>query len=190
MRVKPRSLMSAIVAVILFCPVAAGVGAQQPPAPPTAQPPLPELAAPPLPAGVASPVPTDRPITLKDAIALALREQPSLALSHAAVAAAAGRTRQAQSSYFPTLSISAQRTQTGPSRGGGAGAVGGTFTAGGYTTNFTSRQLLFDFGKTPSQIAQARHAEQSASQALAQARQDIANQVKQPPKPGGSLKPH
>jgi len=176
MRVKPRSLMSAIAAAVLLCLVAAPVGAQAAPTPPATQPPLPELVAPPLPAGAASPVPTDRPITLKDAIALALREQPALALSGAALAAAAGRTRQAASGYFPTLSVSAQRTQVGPSAGGGAG---GTSTGGAYTTNLSGRQLLYDFGKTPSQVAQARNAQQSASQALAQARQDIVNQVKQ-----------
>lgn len=179
MRVKPCSLMSAIAAAVLLCFVAAPVSAQAAPASPATQPPLPELVAPPLPAGAASPVPTDRPITLKDAIALALREQPTLALSGAAVAAAAGRTRQAASGYYPAVSASADYRKAGPSTGGGAGAVGSSSTAGLYTSSLSGRQLLYDFGKTPSQVSQARHQQESASQAFSQAKQDLINQVKQ-----------
>jgi outer membrane protein len=143
--------------------------------PPPTPPPVPELSAPPLPPDIQSPVPTDRPISLQEAIAVALREQPQMALADASVRAAAGRTRQS----LPTVSVGSQYTQTGPARGGGTGAVGSTFTTGGYTTNFSGRQLLYDFGRTPAEIAQARAQQSSARQGLAQTRQDIVEQVKQ-----------
>jgi TolC family type I secretion outer membrane protein len=125
-----------------------------------------------------SPVPADRPISLSEAIAIALEGQPQLALARFGVEAAGGRVRQARSGYYPSVSISAQHTRTGP-EAGGVGAVGGTFTAGGYSTDLTGRQLLYDFGKTPASVGQARGQEESARQALAQVRQQTINQVKQ-----------
>jgi outer membrane protein TolC len=59
------------------------------------------------------------------------------------------------------------------------GAVGGQFTAGGYTTNFSARELIYDFGKTPSAVGQARRQYDAAFQAYRQARQDLVLQVKQ-----------
>ena len=167
---KGRCLAWLAVAASL-CVLAGRAGGQPPPAPPT-----PTL--PPLPPGVQSQVPTEGPLTLREAIGLALREQPQVALAASAASAAAGRTRQAISAYLPSISVSSQYTRTGPGPSG-VGAVGGRFVVGGYTTSFTTQQLLYDFGKTPAQIAQARDQQESARQAFAQTRQDVVNQVKQ-----------
>lgn len=140
---------------------------------------LPELQVPPLPAGAPSPVPTGRAISLPEAIAIALANQPQLALAAYSSDAARERVRETASGLYPTLSISAQHTRTGPSQGGGTAAVGSQFTTGGYTTNFSARELIWDFGKTPATVGQARNLAEAARQALAQTRQDTINQVKQ-----------
>jgi TolC family type I secretion outer membrane protein len=124
-------------------------------------------------------VPTDRAISLPEAIAVAVANQPQLAVAQYGFDAARERVREAASGLYPTLSISGQHTRIGPSRGGGTSAVGGQFTTGGYTTNFSGRELVWDFGKTPAAVGQARDQAESTRQALAQTRQDIINQVKQ-----------
>jgi outer membrane protein TolC len=141
--------------------------------------PISELVLPPIPSGAPTIVPVDRPITVKEAVAAALEHQSQIAIAAANAAAAAGRTRQALSAYFPTLSLSAEHNRIGPAATGGTGAVGGRFTVGGYTTSIAGTQLIYDFGKTPSQVGQARQSEESALDSLAQTRQDTVNQVKQ-----------
>ncbi len=152
----------------------------QPPPPATPAPTLPALEVPPLPAAASSQVPLERALALKEAIAIALYAQPQVALARYSAEAAHERVREAASGLYPTVSISGQHTRTGPSRGGGGvSAVGGQFTTGGYTTNFSGRELIWDFGKTPATVGQAQNQAESARQALAQTRQDTINQVKQ-----------
>jgi len=105
--------------------------------------------------------------------------QPQLAIAGAAIRAAAGRTQQAESGLLPSVSLSADYTRLGPASRINVGSVGGTFTAGGYTANFAGQQLLYNFGHTQAQVAQSRDQQSSASQAFAQTRQDVINQVKQ-----------
>lgn len=140
---------------------------------------LTELQVPPLPSDLPAIVPTDRPISLDEAIGIALANEPQLALAQHTSEAARGRARQAASALYPTLSVAAEHTRTGPAVGGQAGGVGSTFTVGGYTTDLSARELIYDFGKTPGSVGQARSQAESARQALAQARQDVVNQVKQ-----------
>ena len=141
---------------------------------------LPELQVPPLPAGSVSQIPLERALTLSEAISIALYAQPQLALARYTAEAARGRVRQAESGYFPTVDISAAHTRTGPNTGGGVGTTaGGAFTSGGYTTSFSGRELIWDSGATPASVGQARSQAESARRALAQARLDTINRVKQ-----------
>jgi TolC family type I secretion outer membrane protein len=135
---------------------------------------LPELTTPPLPPGLSTPAPTDRPISVAEAITIALAHQPQVALASSAVAAATGRARQAASALYPSAGISAQHSHADQT-----GATSGTFGSSGYATSISGNQLIYDFGKTPAQVAQARSQQESARQALAQTRQDVVNQVKQ-----------
>ncbi len=152
-------------------------GVTPPIAIPAPVPPTTELVTPPLPAGTPVILPTNRPITVKEAIAAALQHQSQVAIAAAAARAAAGATRQAESAYFPTVSVSARHTRVGPA--GTTGSVGGTFTVGGYTTTVGANQLIYDFGKTPAAVGQARRLEESAQDSLALTRQDTVNAVKQ-----------
>jgi outer membrane protein len=105
--------------------------------------------------------------------------QPTIVLARAAMEAAAGAVRQAESGYFPTLSVAARHTKTGPSHGGAGASVGGQFTVGGYTTNFSASELIYDFGRTPATVGQARRNYDAAVQGYEQAREDLVLQVKQ-----------
>jgi outer membrane protein len=154
-------------------PAAAPPAATPAPPPPTL-PPLPELAPPPLPAGTPTPVPLGRPVSVKEAIAVAIAHQPQLGIASAATAAAAGRTQQAVSGYYPTANISAQHVHTGARIEGGPSVSGG-----GNTATLSASQLLYDFGRTPAQVGQARSLQEAAQQGLAQTTQDVVNQVKQ-----------
>lgn len=156
--------------------LAAGARAQ-PAVSPALSPPALEVPA--LPLTAPSVVPTDRAISLREAIAIAMYYQPQLALAEYTASAANARVSQAVSGYYPSGTVSGQHTRTGPSRAGGVSAVGGQFTAGGYTANFSARELIYDFGKTPSAVGQARRQAESALESLAQTRQDTVIQVKQ-----------
>lgn len=133
------------------------------------------------PQGVTSPLPPDRPITLAEAIQIALRQQPQLAVAVASTQAAAGRTRQAASALLPSLTLSSQRTRSGSEqtvlRAGTAASEMVTRTSN--TASLSAQQLVFDFGRTRAQVAQVRNQQRSADQALAQTRDDVINQVKQ-----------
>ena len=164
---------------VVFCS-AIWVQAQPAPTPPTPVPPtLPELVTPPLPAGTTSQVPTAKPLTLKEAIALALREQPQVMLATGNLEAAAGSFRTARSGLLPSFSVTGSAAHSGPS-GGGPGAVGRiSSTRNSVTTDLAGQQLIYDFGRTPAAVAASRAQEDSARQNLAQTRQDVVNQVKQ-----------
>jgi TolC family type I secretion outer membrane protein len=137
---------------------------------------LPRIEAPPLPPGAESPVPLGRPLTLAEAIEAALRLQPQVILAQAQVMAARGATVEAESGYVPSITMSGGHTRSSTA---GVGAVGGVFTTGGYTANVSGRQLLYDFGRTPAAVAQARRQQDAAEYALQQTRQTTINQVKQ-----------
>ncbi len=135
---------------------------------------LPALQIPPLPSGAPSAVPSGRAISIPEAITIALANQPQLALAAYSSDAARERVREAASGLYPTLSISAAGQHTVYS-----GEATTVSSSGGYSTDFSARELLWDFGKTPATVGQARNLAEAARQALAQTRQDTINQVKQ-----------
>jgi outer membrane protein TolC len=148
--------------------------ATQPAAPPVVTPSaLPELIVPPLPPGTKPSISTEQPVILKEAIKLALQYQPQLTQATAALSAAEGRLKQVESGRYPTIGVSAQYNKDGP-----ATDAGGS-NPGIYTTSFSGRQLVYDFGRTPAEVSQARNQRESARQALEQTRQELINGVKQ-----------
>jgi outer membrane protein len=121
-----------------------------------------------------------QPLTASEAVAIALKNQPTLGIARANVTSARGRVQQAESDLRPQLGASStynqQRVLRGQSSGGG--------TAGGQTSNqFTSSisvdQLLFDFGRTRDQVRQQSALERATRQALVRTEQTVALQVRQ-----------
>jgi len=138
---------------------------------------LPELVMPALPPGAPAPVPAGRPLTLAQAVEIALRNQPQLGAAVAAAQAAAGRTRQTESGRGPSVSVSAQGARSGTEQT--VGGVSVMAERSSFSTDVSARQLIYDFGATNAQVAQARSRERASGQTLAQTRQDVINQVKQ-----------
>lgn len=108
--------------------------------------------------------PVPQPLTLKDAIRIALQKHPSVAIARNQVEQANARRDQAQARYFPTISPSAtyvnQQTRTAlPGFGTRVGSIDET------RTDISLRQTIFDSGQREISAAQARRSLESAQQA-------------------------
>ena len=105
-----------------------------------------------------------QPLTLKDAIRIALQKHPSVAIAKNQLEQARARRVQAEARYFPTLSPTAtyvnQQTRTQlPGFGTRVGSVEET------RTEVALRQTVFDSGQREISAAQARRSVESAEQA-------------------------
>ncbi|MCK6554173.1 TolC family protein [Candidatus Binatia bacterium] len=102
-------------------------------------------------AGVAFPAPAEvvAPRTLRECIAIALVNHPSLKAAAATVDAGQQRVRQAVSGYLPQISanFSPNRRQTSGLAGTGTDISATVRTFDFYTTGFSLSQVLFDFGR-------------------------------------------
>lgn len=105
-----------------------------------------------------------QPLTLKDAIRIALQKHPSVAIAKNQLEQAKARRQQAEARYFPTISPSAtyvnQQTRTAlPGFGTRVGSIDET------RTDVSLRQTIFDSGQREISAAQARRSVESAEQA-------------------------
>lgn len=169
-----------VVLVPMLFGVAGGVKAQTPPIQPQIQetplPPPVELPPPPSqPVGV-----PNRPLSADEAAAIAIYNQPNIAVAQAGVKAAQGRVQQARAGLLPTISTGSSYTNTAitPTISGTGGAVSGV-TANGYQVTAGLRQLLFDFNHTRDLVRQASALQTSADANLNRVRADLVLQVKQ-----------
>jgi outer membrane protein TolC len=92
-------------------------------------------------------------LTQEQAVTLALTHHPSLRGAEAATRSASAGVTQAQSNYFPMLSVSAGGTRTG-----GASPINPSFpvrilTYNNYITALSLQQNLYDFGKTSGRVS-------------------------------------
>jgi outer membrane protein len=92
-------------------------------------------------------------LTQEQAVTLALTHHPSLRGAEAATRSASAGVTQAQSNYFPMLSVSA-----GGARTGGASPINPSFpvrilTYNNYITALSLQQNLYDFGKTSGRVS-------------------------------------
>ncbi len=105
-----------------------------------------------------------QPLTLKDAIRIALQKHPSVAIAKNQLEQAKARRVQAEARYFPTLSPSVnyvnQQTRTAlPGFGTRVGKIDET------RSDVSLRQTVFDSGQREISAAQARRSVESAQQA-------------------------
>jgi len=91
-------------------------------------------------------------LSLTDAIALALRQHPTIRAAEQGRLAAEARVPQAQAAYYPRVDLvtSAGRSQTFVS------SVDRTVLANSLDARVEGRQLLYDFGKTAAVVDEAR----------------------------------
>ena len=191
-------------ALLLFALLSAVASAQTIPV----QVKTPDVVVPP-PVGIAAVNAALAPMTVEEAVRLALRLQPSIEDARGALQSAAGRTRQQSSNLGPTLGVTGTLSRSDSIRGNGSSFTSGTGTGGttggstgggtggntgnaGSTTGTGTRglfssgrlalaftQLLFDFGRTRDQIRQQRALEGAAAANLSTAQIDAALDVRQ-----------
>jgi outer membrane protein len=103
------------------------------------------------------------PLTLARAIEIGLKNQPSIAAGISTVKTNQARVGEARAGYYPQVNLNGSYNRIGPSSGdsgkqsGSAAEAFGLLTSGGgafdqYTSSASLSQLIFDFGKTGSQV--------------------------------------
>jgi len=131
--------------------------------------------------------PTDvpnRPLTVDEAVRIALRHQPDIVAARAGIAVAQGRTQQTRSGLLPNVTVDAQYNHTETLSTEGRGSSGGTAVGpNGATQGFQGtavlRQLLFDFNHTRDLVRQSALLERAASENLSKVQEDLVFNVKQ-----------
>lgn len=123
---------------------------------------------------VFGPVRAETRLTLRDCIAIALKNQPSLKAAEQNVSAGKGRETQAASSYFPQVSAS-----TGYSENHASGGAFGENITKSYTTTLQLNHMIYDFGKTGNSLDAARWSTRSFEREMERTVQDVILNVKQ-----------
>ena len=156
---RVRALVSTGSLVVLLClPGASPVGAQGGGAPPVA---------------VTAPAP-GQILTLAQAVALGLRQQPTIAASQQTEVAALARIGEARSAWLPRVDW---LTSVGRAQGFST-SQGKSIQSSNASTQIQASQLIYDFGKTGSTIDQAKAGVQVANAQLVQTRQTVVQNVK------------
>src|ERR1700735_4569450 len=124
-------------------------------------------------------MPQSSTLSLSDAEARTLKNQPRLAAEALRAQALGKRVQQTRSAYFPQLTANLTAVQANGDSEVAAGAVTtsriSTRVAGGVTLT----QLVTDFGRTRDLVRNARLTAQSASQSTEDVRQQILRDVDQ-----------
>ena len=137
--------------------------------------------------GAAAAAETGGRLTLKQAIAIGLREHPSLKESKERVSAAKYQIGSARAAYLPQFtftnnlywgnSFPATSGAAGTSGPPGLGGVGAT-TSDYYINRVSASQLIYDFGKTLGQISQSRATYKQTREDYAGNRQQVVLDVR------------
>jgi TolC family type I secretion outer membrane protein len=132
----------------------------------------PGAAAPP-PGALAAPGPLR--LTLSEATALALRQQPTIRAAQGSLTAAEARIPQARSSYYPRIDL-----QSGVASSEFVSSTTNQRTRSDSTFfNLQGRQLLYDFGKTAALVDEAKAGSQVAAGELERVRDVVVQNVRQ-----------
>jgi outer membrane protein len=179
MRTRPyRAAPGLALAVTLGLITGSPAGAQTPspaPAPSPAAPAVTPAAPPSAPATTSARPGTPLRLTLSEATALALRQQPTIRAAQGSLTAAQARVPQAQSSYYPRLDF-LTGTQVGEFKSSTSGNRQRSDTT---FINLQARQLLYDFGKTAALVDEAKAGGRIASGELERVRDVVVQNVRQ-----------
>ena len=140
-------------AVLAATPAFAQPAQPQPTQPQPAQPqPQTKFVQPPPPT---TPPPSAQTLTMDEAVALAMRQDPSLRQSRASIEVARGRVDQVQATRRPTLTVTGNLTASG---GGGSGAFARDFLdpTTGASVGGAAAWRIYDFGQTAAQLRAAK----------------------------------
>ena len=164
---------SYLYAILILGLATSFVYAETPPIQPRVQEaPLPPAVELPAPENINADV-ANKPLSVQEAVAIAMQNQPSVASARAGVNAAIGRVTQAQSGLLPSVTALGAYSNDAINNG----LVSGSSSTG-YSASATVRQLLFDFNNTRSRVRQASSLQRSASANLSRVESDLVLQVK------------
>jgi outer membrane protein len=143
--------------------------------PPAATPATPPASASPAPSpGAATPT-APLHLTLKEATALALRQQPTIRSAQGSLTAAQARVPQAKAAYYPRFDL-----QTGAQKGEFKSSTTNQRTQSNNTfVTILGNQLIYDFGKTAALVDQAKSDSRVASGELERVREVVVQNVRQ-----------
>ena len=114
-------------------------------------------------------------LTLPEATAFALRQQPTIRAAQGELTAAQARVPQARSNYYPRLDL-----QTGVQTGEFESSTTGRRTSSDSTfVNIQGRQLIYDFGKTAALVDEAQAGSRVAAGELERVRDLVVQNVRQ-----------
>ena len=112
-----------------------------------------------------------QPLTIDEAVAIALKKQPLVGIARANLLTAQGHVQQAAAGQYPQLGASGTYAQQQAIRGS-------LLSQTPYSAAITVQQLLFDFGRTRDGLRQQRALELSSRYTLTRTQQSVALQVK------------
>lgn len=114
-------------------------------------------------------------LSLAEATALALRQQPTIRAAQQSLLAAETRVPQAASTYYPRVDwlTAAGRSQTF------SASLDRSVRSNAITTQIQARQLVYDFGKTAALVDEARAGTRGATGELERVRDVVVQNVRQ-----------
>jgi outer membrane protein TolC len=112
-----------------------------------------------------------QPLSISEAVAIALKKQPQVLIAQANILAAQGRVQQTASSLLPQFGANASYNNQ-------ASIVNSGPVLDPFAATVSVQQLLFDFGRTRDLVRQQSALERSVRWSLTRTQQSIAMQVK------------
>jgi outer membrane protein len=128
------------------------------------------------------------PLSMEEAVRIALRQQPTIEDARGQLDQAGGRARQTASGLGPSVGLTGSLTRTdrlagSSSSGGGTSGTGGVVSNGNLFSSgrvaLAAAQLLFDFGRTRDQVRQDKALQGAAVENLTKVQMDVALDVRQ-----------
>ena len=114
-----------------------------------------------------------QPLDIQEAIAIALKNQPDIAIAQGNLVSAQGRKAQAQSGLYPQFDANASAISQTQLRGETVGTSPSRFSA-----SINIDQLLFDFGRTRDSVRQQSALQRAFEFVLARTRHTVVLDVK------------
>ncbi len=110
-------------------------------------------------------------LSLRQCVEIALKYNPQINLSEGNLEESESNVKLSESSLFPQISATAGLTRTGGTSVFGSFIVSRTYDS--YSAGFQGQQLVFDFGKTYSNIAQSSDLAHASRQNLRGTKQNV-----------------
>jgi outer membrane protein len=144
------------------------------------QPTTPSTTPPPVPTGNPQPSTSGAPtLTLQQAQALALKNNPQISVGRLLALASHQGTREVRSNFWPTAAVNVTGVEAEPGKRVTAGSLNNPVIYERAAAGATISQLIYDFGRTSNLVASASYAEKAETENSAATREQILLAVDQ-----------